>query len=212
MAQLNARLVAVRAEVADKKAKVDLLDKLDAQGGDNEAMPDIANSGPIVTLRNQLAEISTREAGLTSCNSANYPELIKLRAERAEVQSALAAQEQEIAKTIRNEYSLALARRDLVEKIWREVAGRTSLDDKEAIELSELERTASVRKDLFDNFLETLWPPSRGYYAGSADRASHRPRAAARRPEFSKQTLDPASCVGFGIGAWRRSVLGKRKA
>lgn len=154
MAQLNARLVAVRAEVAEKKAKVDLLDKLDAQGGDNGAMPDIANSGPIVTLRNQLAEISTREAGLTSCNSANYPELIKLRAERAEVQSALAAQEREIAKTIRNEYSLALARRDLVEKIWREVAGRTSLDDKEAIELSELERTASVRKDLFDNFLK----------------------------------------------------------
>ena len=76
-------------------------------------MPDIASSGPIVTLRNQLAEISTREAGLTSRNSAHYPELIKLRAERAEVQSALAAQEQEIAKTIRNEYSLALARREL---------------------------------------------------------------------------------------------------
>lgn len=154
MAQLNARLVAVRAEVADKKAKVDLLDQLDAQGGDNEALPDIGNSGPIVALRSQLADISARELGIASCNNANFPELIKLRAERAEVEHALSSQEQEIAKSIRNDYSLALAREASVQEIWRQAAGKTSLDDKEAIELRELERTASLRKDLFENFLK----------------------------------------------------------
>ena len=56
MAELNARLVAARADVAEKKAKVDLLQRLESEGRDAQGLPEAMNSPLLASLRNQLGE------------------------------------------------------------------------------------------------------------------------------------------------------------
>ena len=154
MAQLNARLVAARADVAEKKAKLDLLQSLEAQGGDAEALPEVMNSGLLASLRTQLGEISLREAGLAARLGEGNPEVIKARAERADVKRAIAAELRNVAQNIRNQYSLALAQERSIEKILHDATGETNIASKTAIELHELEEEASVNRGLFEDFLK----------------------------------------------------------
>jgi succinoglycan biosynthesis transport protein ExoP len=53
LGQMNARLVSARSEVAEKKARLDMLQKIEARGGNITALPDTMNSGPIADLRKQ---------------------------------------------------------------------------------------------------------------------------------------------------------------
>ena len=127
MAQLNARLVAARTDVAEKKAKVDLLQSLEAQGGDAQGLPEVMNSGLLASLRTQLGEISLREAGLAARLGESNPEVVKARAERADIKRAITAELRAVAQNVRNQYSLALAEEDSIERILHDATGETNL-------------------------------------------------------------------------------------
>ena len=55
---------------------------------------------------------------------------------------------------VQNEYELAKSKVDALEQSLREATGQTGAEDKTAITLRELERTAAVNKTLFENFLQ----------------------------------------------------------
>jgi capsular exopolysaccharide synthesis family protein len=152
--QINARLATVRADVAEKKAKVDLLERLEAEGGDGSGLPDTIGSPLLAELRKQLADIEGKEVGLAVGNGERYPEMVKLRVEHDNLRQAVAEEMRRIASKIRNEYSLARAQEETVESLLQDATGRTSLDNKEAIQLRDLERTATVDKGVLEDFLK----------------------------------------------------------
>ncbi|WP_051134090.1 polysaccharide biosynthesis tyrosine autokinase [Methylocystis sp. ATCC 49242] len=154
LGQLNGRLVQARAEAADKKARLDILQKIEARGGNITALPDIMNSGPIAELRKQAQDLSRQEADLLARYSGNHPAVVNLRAQLADAHRAINAEVQRLAANVRNEYELAKARQEAVEKTLREVTGASDLDNTKAITLRELERTAAVNKSLFEDFLQ----------------------------------------------------------
>jgi polysaccharide biosynthesis transport protein len=154
MSRLNARLAEARADVAEKKAKVDLLEQLDADGRGLAALPDAFVTPMLHTLRSELADVSRKEAGLASRNSDRYPDMARLRAEQANVRSAIATEEADITGKIRNEYSLALARQQSIEQVLHDSTDRTSLDNNDAIRLRELQRVASFDGNLLEAFLK----------------------------------------------------------
>jgi len=154
LGQLNARLVAARAETAERKARLDILQKIEARNGGLASLPDALSSGAIADLRKQAAEISRQEADLLARYSANHPSVVNLRAQAADVRRAIGAEAQRLAANIRNDYELARAREEAVEQTLREVTGRTDHDSSKMIMLRELERTAAVNKSLFEDFLQ----------------------------------------------------------
>lgn len=154
LAQLNGRLVQARGETAEKKARLDILQKIEARGGNITALPDIMNSGPIADLRKQATDLSRQEADLLARYSGNHPSVVNLRAQLSDVRRAINAEVQRLAANVRNEYELAKARQEAVEKTLREVTGASDLDNTKAITLRELERTAAVNKSLFEDFLQ----------------------------------------------------------
>jgi polysaccharide biosynthesis transport protein len=156
MAQLSARLVAARLDVAEKKTKVDLLQTIEAQGGSAEVLPEIMNSPLLASLRVQLGDVSLREAGLAARFGEGNQEVVKARAERASIQRAIAAQLPVVAQNVRNQYALALAQQESIEKILHSATGETNLASKTAIELHELEEEASVNRRLFEDFLKRI--------------------------------------------------------
>jgi polysaccharide biosynthesis transport protein len=152
--ELNGKLVDARADAAQKKARVDQLNAVQAKGGSLQSLPDISNAGALPNLRQQAATLSQQEADLLARYGAPHPLVVNIKAQQRDVERAAAAEAQRLAANIRSEYELAQSRVVSLEQSLREATGQTSLDDATAIRLRELERTAAVNKSLFEDFLQ----------------------------------------------------------
>ena len=93
-----------------------------------------------------MAELSTRY-------NERHPLVLNARAELNDIQQAIAAEMQRLAAGVENDYELAKAREDALEQNLRQATGQIGIDDRTAITLRELERTAAVNKSLFEDFL-----------------------------------------------------------
>ena len=154
LAQMNGRLIAARAETAEKRVRLELLQRVQANGGNISALPDVMNSGTIADLRKQENDVSRQEADLLARYSDRHPSVVNLRAQLSDIRRAMAAEIGRLTNNIKNEYELAKSREDAIEKTLREVTGQTGIDNSKAITLRELERTAAVNKSLFEDFLQ----------------------------------------------------------
>jgi polysaccharide biosynthesis transport protein len=154
LSDLNAKLVDARADAAQKKARVDLLDSIQAKGGNLQNMPDVSNAGALPNLRQQAATLSQQQAELLARYGATHPLVVNVRAQQSDVERAIAAETRRLAASVKNEYELAHTRVTSLEQSLKEATGQTSVDDTTAIRLRELERTAAVNKSLFEDFLQ----------------------------------------------------------
>jgi polysaccharide biosynthesis transport protein len=154
LADLNSKRVQARAETAEKKARYDFIKMMESKGVNIQNLPDSINSAALVSLRQQDRTIAQKESDLASRYTNNHPLMVNVRAERADVQRAIAAEMQRMVANVQNDYELAKAREDALDRTFKEATGQTTLDDKAAITLRELERTAAVNKSLFEDFLQ----------------------------------------------------------
>lgn len=155
LSDLNTRLVTARAETADKKARLDLLNTIEAKGGNVlNALPDVSALGTLSALRAQDMAISQKESDLVARYSDNHPLVINIRAEHRDVQRAIATEIKRVAANVKNEYELAKARQNSLEASIGQVTGQTGLDSETTIKLRELERTAASNKSIFEDYLK----------------------------------------------------------
>jgi polysaccharide biosynthesis transport protein len=154
LGEFNAKLIAAKADVAEKKTRVDFLASIEKKRESLRGFPDLINSPVLTNLRQQLSAISQREADLAARYESRHPLVVNIRAERLDVERGIAAETQRLAANIKNEYNLAQARLEAAERSLREATGQTSVDDTTAIRLRELERTAAVDKSLYESFLQ----------------------------------------------------------
>jgi polysaccharide biosynthesis transport protein len=154
LSELNAKLIDAKADLAQKKSRVNLLNSLEAKGGSIESMPDIADAGDLPVLRQQASSLSAEEADLLARFEDSYPRVVNIRAKIRDVERAIAVEKQRLAARVRSEYQLAEARVTSLERSLSEATGQTNLDNATAIRLRELERTAAVNKTLYEDFLK----------------------------------------------------------
>src|SRR3954470_4186767 len=105
-------------------------------------------------LRQQEATISQKVADLAVRYSDSHPLVVNARAELRDVRRAITAETQRAISNMKNEYELARAREDALERSLNDVTGQTGVDSSIAITLRELERTATVNKSLFEDYLQ----------------------------------------------------------
>ena len=154
LSDLNAKLIDARADLAQKKIRVDLLNSIQAKGGSLQSLPDVANVGALPTLRQQLANLSAQEADLLARYGASHPLVVNIQAQMRDVERSIDQETRRVAASVRSDYELAQARVASLEKSFRAATGQSNLDDTSAIRLRELERTAAVNKVLFEDFLK----------------------------------------------------------
>jgi capsular exopolysaccharide synthesis family protein len=154
LADLNGKLVDARAEVAQKKARVDLLRNILEKGANIQSLPDLPASQQLSTLRLQEATLSHKVAEFAARYNDSHPFVVNARLELRDVQSQIFAELKRMGANVENEYALAKAKEDALEQTFREATGQLGVDDKTAITLRELERTAAVNKSLFEDFLQ----------------------------------------------------------
>jgi len=154
LADLTAKLIAAKTDVAEKRARLDLLKSLEAKKSARDLPADLANFGILQSLREKEAAISQKLADLASRYSARYPLVVNARAEQRDVKRAIAAELQRLSASVKSDYELAKARQEAIENSINDVTGQAGMDYSTAIALGDLERTAVVNKTLYEDFLQ----------------------------------------------------------
>lgn len=154
LSDLNAKLIDAKADLAQKKARVDLLNSIQAKGGSIQSMPEIASAGALAGLRQQAAQLSAQEADLLARYGASHPLVVNIRAQLRDVEGSIGAETARLAGSVKNDYELAQAKVASLEKSLAAATGQTNVDDATAIHLRELQRTADVNRTLFEDFLK----------------------------------------------------------
>ena len=153
LSDLNGKLIAARADVAEKRAKYEQAVHVTTHGGNLQAIPDVVRSSVISSLRAQQAEVARKEADLSAHYGDQHPLVINTRAERRDVERSISAEVQRILVNLKNDYDIAKSREDSLQASLDEATGRTGQDNGVAVRLRELERLNTANKTLFDNFL-----------------------------------------------------------
>jgi len=153
LSELNAKLIAARAEAAERRAKYDQAVQVNSRGGNLQAIPDVVHSLVIQDLRKQQAEVARKEADLVAHYSDQHPLVINARAERRDIERSISAEVQRILINLKNDLEVSKSREDSLQASLSQVTGQTGLDNNVGIRLRELERANMANKTLYDNFL-----------------------------------------------------------
>jgi capsular exopolysaccharide synthesis family protein len=156
LADLNSKLIAARADAAEKKTRVDFLADVAAGKKTLDSLPDSLQSASSLmgALRAKLVDASQRVADLLARYNSRHPAVVNVEAEKRDIERSIAAEAQRLTQTVRSEYALAKARLDAMEQSMREATGQGGLNNEDSVRLRELERTAAVNKSLFEDFLQ----------------------------------------------------------
>jgi exopolysaccharide transport family protein len=152
LSELNAKLVAARAESAEKKAKYDQAQRIIAEGGNLQSVPDVIRSVVISALRSKQAEVSQREADLVAKYGERHPAVVNVRAERQDNERQIRAEVSRIIANLQNDYDVAKTREVSLEQSLG-VGGEGGANNAIALRLRELERTANANRTLYESFL-----------------------------------------------------------
>lgn len=153
LSELNAKLIAARAETAEKRAKYEQAATVAKRGGNLQAIPDVVRSSVISNLRTQQAEVARKEADLAAHHGDQHPLVINARAERRDIDRSIAAEVQRVLINLKNDFDVAQSREQSLQSSLAQISGETGLDNSVGVRLRELERVNAANKTLYENFL-----------------------------------------------------------
>jgi polysaccharide biosynthesis transport protein len=153
LSELNGKLVAARSETAARHAAYEKAAQLQEQGGNLQTVPEVVQSNVIGSLRNQQASAAQKVAEVSSRYSNDHPLVVRARAELRDVNNSISSETVRIIANLKNEYDVAKAREESLQKGLDQITGAGGLDDSVGIRLRELERINAANKSLFENFL-----------------------------------------------------------
>ncbi len=154
LTKLNTELAAVRAQVANSKAKLDELQATLRRGVSSDSLPEAMASPVIQRLREQLASAQRREAALASQLQSRHPVMLDASAQVASVRSQIIGELRRITDQVQNEYTIAAGREREISRTLTEIQREVSDTTTSQIRLRELEREADASREVLRAFLQ----------------------------------------------------------
>jgi len=151
--ELNKQLATARAEVTDKKLRLDQARRLFGSGGDIQAVPDVMASAVITKLREQQSELRWREDELRSRFGDRHAEVTAVRAQLAVVNRQMSDEAQHIITNMQSTYDLALDRQRSIEASLRKLTTSDSDNSSAYVKLRALQPAADAKRKLFEQAL-----------------------------------------------------------
>ncbi|WP_188311798.1 GumC family protein [Salinarimonas soli] len=154
LADVSTQLAAARADTAQTKARLDRVQQIAQSRQVDEGVSEALRNEVITKLRQQLNEVSRREAEWTSRYGPTHPAAVNLRTEMASLQRSIQEEVTRIAETYRSEYEIARAREASLERSLADQFKNTSLVRQAQVRLRGYESTAETYRALYDSFLQ----------------------------------------------------------
>lgn len=150
---LNGELAAARSAVAERNARVRLIEELLESGDSLETVPEVMSSPLFVELWRQETELARTKTELRSAFGELHPRIQAIQEEEEQLRQKMITEVDRIVLNLRNDARISQSRVDaLLEEIERIKA--ESVDNRQAaMPLGELERQANAIRTLYESFL-----------------------------------------------------------
>lgn len=169
LSELNAQLILARADRAEKQAKYARAKQILSGGGSIESVVDVLQSKTISDLRQQQAELASKEADLSTKYGPRHPAILNIEAQRRDIQSQIGAEVRRIVDGIANEAAVADTRVKALEGSLKDLQSTESQNSQAEVRLRELEREASANKAVYESFLNRFKETSQQQDVQTAD-------------------------------------------
>ncbi|MEZ5855626.1 MAG: GumC family protein [Hyphomicrobiaceae bacterium] len=114
LASLMEQTILSRNATANARAHYEQLQRT-LKHGDGANLGEVLQSNTVRMLKEQLVRATSREAELITKYGPRHPELIRARADRADVESQLRREMGRIIENVKNDYEVALKRQQMLE-------------------------------------------------------------------------------------------------
>lgn len=188
-AEINAQLVAARAQTVDKKAKYDQVQRILNNGVGTDEVAAAMDSETLAALRLQKGTIERQEADLLNRYGPEHPAILKVRAAHVDVKRQIKSEVMRIAQTLKTEYEFAQRKEESLEGSLKELTGGQNLNDQTIIRLRELERDVDSNRTLYETILARFKEAQQQISLQGAESRIVAPAFVPTAPSFPKKWL-----------------------
>jgi exopolysaccharide transport family protein len=153
IASLNQQLVASRADLSEKEARLHEVERELASGKSGDTVAQALASTVIGNLREKQAENSRLRAEMSTKYGPKHPEMKRVEQEGADVQKRIDGEVARIIASQRNEVEIARNRLGSVQGSLSSQETDLAANNVGAVKLRELMRDAEASKTLYEGFL-----------------------------------------------------------
>ncbi|HRD76951.1 MAG TPA: Wzz/FepE/Etk N-terminal domain-containing protein [Hyphomicrobiaceae bacterium] len=153
LARLMEQTVLVRSAAAEARAKHEQVQQLLRKGADKGAVADVLASHTVRMLKDQLVKATRREAELATKYGSLHPEMLKIRAEVADIRGQIADETRQIINNLATELKVAEDRERRLQDELARVMEQQNAAKEASVRLRELEREATSSRQVYEAFL-----------------------------------------------------------
>ncbi len=154
LSNYNSQLIQARAELAQRQARLRMIDELRAQEETLEGIPEVVASPLYLELWRQDAELASARAELASTYGDNHPQMAALSADMANARRRMAVEVDRIVQALEDEAAILGRQIQLFENELDKAKNLSVENRQAAVRLRELERQALATRQLYQSFLE----------------------------------------------------------
>lgn len=153
LARLMEKTVLARNETAIARAKYEKAQSVLESGRDNGDLAEVLQSNTITRMKDELAKARRRRAELGTKYGPRHPVMKQSIADVKEAQRQLDNEINRLVSNISNEFDVAKAREQQLQKDLQRLKSRQSSTDEVAVELAELKRNAENTRRIYEALL-----------------------------------------------------------
>ncbi len=153
LVNLNAELAQARSALAERQARIRLVEELVEDGKSLETVPEVMSSPLFVELWSQETELGRMETELRSAFGERHPRIQAIQVDKSELRAKMISEVDRIILNMENDARVAQSRVDALESEITRIKDASAENRQAAVPLRELERQASAIRTLYENFL-----------------------------------------------------------
>ena len=150
---VQTQVLQAQADLAERQARYQQLQQLQASGSSIETIGNALNSTTIAALREREADIARRQSDIENRYLPTHPAVQAIRAEREDVQRQIQSEIDRISVNLANEVEVARARLQTLQASLGGVTGELRANSADSIRLRELEREADASRQVYETYL-----------------------------------------------------------
>jgi capsular exopolysaccharide synthesis family protein len=197
LADLNAQLMAVRADVSEKRARLEQARKLSTASAGVQDIPDTVASPLMSQLRAQQSTVTRQLAQLRAKLGDGHAEVVALTTQLGAINQAISNEAVHLLADLQNNFDIALRRKQEIEVNLASITAAQG-DSGDAVRLQQLQRVAEADRKLYDAYMEQYNEIETTKSLASESERVISPATAPNSPVFPQRSLFLLGAVGLG--------------